>query len=492
MAVDPAERRRAGVLLHPTSLPGAQGNGRLGRESREFVDFLVSAGFSVWQMLPLAPRDEHGSPYASESAFAGDLGLLDPATLRQWQLIDALEHDRLYADPDAIYTLLPEISQRLRAPAHAALLAPMQAFRQQQGYWLEDYALYCCLRRTLGQPWTAWPSELRDREPRALARAREHCQERMEHCIVGQFLFQRQWETLAAYARAAGVMLFGDVPIFVAHDSADVWAHATDFQLDAEGRMRVETGVPPDYFSADGQLWGMPHYDWERMRAGGYRWWCARMRRQSALFDLLRIDHFRGLAAAWEVLAGAATARDGHWAAGPGLDLLEHLARELPRLALAAEDLGSITADVDELRQQAGLPGMRVFQFGFDGQPDNPHLPANYRADVIAYSGTHDNNTVMGWYGELDPHTRWLVNQVAGSDDPATICMSIKQRLLESAAMLTIFPAQDLLCLPADARMNTPGRATGNWRWRLQEIPAARVAQAHRVGIAASGRGPRT
>ncbi len=431
-------QRRAGVLLHPTSLPG---NDRLGSAARAFVDLLARGGFSVWQTLPLNPCDEAGSPYASSSVFAGEAALL------------------------GVRASYP--------PASTEFVAAQAA-------WLPDYALFRVFHEEFSVAWTQWPAALRDRDPEAMAQAREKYARRIQAVIDEQAAFDAAWAELRAYAHARGVLLFGDLPFFVAHDSADVWAHPELFQLDAEGRLSAGTGVPPDYFSRSGQQWNMPHYRWARMAEDGYAWWVARMRRQAQLFDLIRIDHFRGLDAAWTFDPTADSAIDGHWEVGPGKALLDAIHTALGPLPLVAEDLGHITEAVDELRVAAGYPGMRVLQFAFDGDPANPHLPENCEPNTVLYSGTHDNETLAGWLASLSPE---IHDRVAAYAGPTTrpLHVALIQRLLEAPAALVMLPLQDLLGLGGSARMNTPGTDSGNWHWRLQALPDDAVFDACRL-----------
>lgn len=427
--------RRSGVLLHPTSLPGPGAQGRLGAEAVRFCDFLCAAGFSVWQTLPLNPRDETGSPYRSASVFAIDPTLIDPA--------DAC------AAGD---------------PAH------LSSFVAAQHYWLPDYALYMALRQEHRRPWYEWPPGLRNREPRALEAAGKRHAEHIHAIYRRQYRCHRAWSQLREQAHQRGIRLFGDLSFFVAYDSADVWAQRPLFQLDDQGRMTANTGVPPDYFSAGGQLWGMPHYDWTAMRANGWQWWIERLRRQLALFDLVRLDHFRGLVAAWQVPIDSPDAATGQWAPGPGAALLAGLTAALGPLPLVAEDLGQITADVDQLRHRAGLAGMRVMQFAFGGGADNVHLSHNHVPQTVVYSGTHDNNTLVGWWTEdcsdaVQQHAR---DYLGG---PADVPAALRREVLASVAQLAILPMQDLLGLGAGARMNRPGTAVGNWSWQLDQVP---------------------
>lgn len=427
------------MLLHPASLPGAGSHGRLGDEAFRFADFLCDAGFGVWQTLPLNPRDAAGSPYRSSSVFAIDPALLGPEPPAEEGLPDFRE--------------------------------TFEIFVREQAWWLEDYALYQALRRERARPWYEWPAPLRDRESAAMAAARERHADALHRSRLTQFLCDRRWRALRRHANGNGVLLFGDLPFFVAHDSADVWAHRMLFRLDRRGRMTANTGVPPDYFAAGGQLWNMPHYDWRRMAASGWRWWIERLRRQLELFDLLRLDHFRGLSAAWRVPAGAGNAAGGRWEPGPGAAFLKSLEAVLGRLPLVAEDLGHITGDVERLRRAAGLPGTRVLQFAFDGDAGNSHLPHNYEPETVAYTGTHDNDTLAGWWETgCDTRVRRRVEAYLGS--PAEpVCEALKRLLLASVAKLAVLPMQDVLSLGSGARLNTPGTPAGNWSWRLEAIP---------------------
>ena len=426
------ERRRAGVLLHPSAL-AAGDRGPLGAAARAFIDWLASAGFSVWQVLPLGPTGRDASPYWARSDHAGNPALLDWA----------------------------------EAPDADAERGDFERFCAAAADWLEDYALFEALAAAHGgAAWWEWPAAERDREPAALAAARAALAAQLDARRREQWVFERQWSALRHYAAAQGVLLFGDLPIYVAPDSAAVWAARAQFQLDARGQPTAVAGVPPDYFSDDGQLWGNPLYDWEQGRRDGFAFWRARLARQLERFDLVRIDHFRGLAAHWSVPAGAATAREGQWMPTPGEELLATLGAAFGDLPVVAEDLGVITPDVDALRRAFDLPGMRVLQFGFDGSPDNPHLPHNYTRHTVAYSGTHDNDTTLGWYRSLDAATAARVDAYLGST-PGDMPRALLRAVLASVAELAIVPAADLLELGSEARFNTPGKVGGNWNWRL-------------------------
>jgi 4-alpha-glucanotransferase len=439
MSVRLLDRRRSGVLLHPTALITAQ-CGALGAAARVVVDWLAQAGFSIWQMLPLGPPGGGGSPYWARSDFAGYGALIDRGEL-------------------------PDID------AHRA---DFEAFLAANQGWLNDYALFETLAERLQRPWWQWPPELRARTRSALRRVERERAPELERRRVDQWYFDWQWRALRGYARERGVLLFGDLPIYVAPDSVSTWSQPTQFQLDAEGRPAVLAGVPPDYFSADGQLWGNPLYDWRQAEQDQFAFWRARLAQQLRRFDLVRIDHFRGLAACWAVPAGATTAREGRWEPVPGQALFRALIAEHPDLPLVAEDLGVITADVEELRRTFRLPGMRVLQFGFDGSGDNPHLPHNYPPDVVAYTGTHDNDTTLGWYRSLTAEEAARVDFYLRTD-ASNALEAMLRATLGSVAQLAILSLQDLLQLGTEARFNTPGTAEGNWSWRMP--PGSLTAQ---------------
>jgi 4-alpha-glucanotransferase len=429
------ERRRSGVLLHPTALisgDGAAARGALGAAARGFIDWLAQAGFSIWQVLPLGPLGGGGSPYWARSDFAGHAALID----------------------------------RNELPDLGHLRSDFELFRATHDDWLEDYVLFEALADRFQAPWWDWPQPFRAREPKAMYRFAREARERLDSRRIEQWQFDWQWRALRAYAAERGVFLFGDLPIYVAPDSVATWSERAQFQLDAAGRPLLLAGVPPDYFSADGQLWGNPLYDWEQAERDGFAFWRARLGRQLRRFDLLRIDHFRGLAGYWAVPAGARTAREGHWRPAPGHALFQALGADFPDLPLVAEDLGVITPDVELLRVGFRLPGMRVLQFGFDGSPDNPHLPHNYQRDLVAYTGTHDNDTTVGWYHGLGNEDAQRVSYYLRSD-AAGLPDAMARAVLASVAQLAIIPAQDLLQLGSEARFNTPGTVAGNWSWRL-------------------------
>ena len=427
-AIPVLARRRAGVLLHVGSLHAG-----LGRGGRAFIDWLASAGFGVWQILPLGPTGADGSPYWVRSDSAGNAALIDPD------------------EP---------------APLNSS---EFQTFVDGAQDWLEDYAAFEVLSSMhSGTPWWHWPPQYRDRQPQAMAGLRREQAQGLRTIREQQFTFAWQWRRLHEYARSHGIAMFGDVPFYVAPDSAEAWANRDQFQLDATGKPTAVAGVPPDYFSQLGQLWGNPLYAWDEMRRDGFRFWRSRIHRQLERVDLLRIDHFRALAAHWAVPAGAPDARAGSWQPSHGRELLQLLKGELGTLPVVAEDLGVITPDVEALRRDFGLAGMRVMQFGFDGTGDNVHLPHMYEQASVVYTGTHDNDTTVGWYTSLDAETQRRVDYFLRSG-PGQMPQAMIHSLMASVAQLAVVPMQDLLCLGSEARLNTPGTAIGNWAWRLPE-----------------------
>jgi 4-alpha-glucanotransferase len=463
-------QRRAGVLLHPTSLPSPYGPGDLGHAAWRFVEFLAAAGFSVWQMLPVAPPHPDLSPYDAFSAFAGNPALLSLDWLHDRGFVDAADLQRVLRQPGLRAAVLAAAASRFAArPAEEPRLrAGIEAFRERNAHWLPDYCLFAALHEACDhQPWYRWPSALRDREPSALAAAAQQHAVRVDAICFEQYVFDCQWHELRTYALTRGVHFFGDVPIFVAHDSADVWASRGLFRVDADGALAVETGVPPDYFSATGQRWGNPHYDWDAMARHGFAWWRARIALQRERFDLLRIDHFRGFEACWEIPAGALTAAEGHWAPAPGDALLEALLEAAGPGTLVAEDLGTITPAVECLRRAHALPGMHILQFAFDGDPANPYLPHNHARDALVYTGTHDNDTTLGWFLGLDDVARAQMLDYFGTA-AADMPFTLVRAALASVSRLAIVPMQDLLRLGSESRMNRPGTARGNWCWQLE------------------------
>lgn len=461
------ERRRAGVLLHPTSLPGGLGNGDLGADAHRFVDFLAQTGFSVWQMLPLGPTHRDGSPYHALSLHAGNPMLISLDLLVEWGWLSA---DKPPNTANAVAYRLQRLAQAhntFMQRASGFEIESFENFINAEAHWLEDYALYRALRREFsGQPWFQWPAPLCNREPDALAAARARFIDDIAGICFEQFVFARQWQALRAHAMERSVLLFGDMPIFVAHDSADVWKDRHYFLLDEKGQASVVAGVPPDYFSQHGQRWGNPLYRWERMQADGFRWWIARLTTEFRRFDLLRVDHFRGFEAYWEIPANEATAVNGRWVKAPGEALFDALRRHFGNLPLVAEDLGMITPEVYVLRDKFGFPGMEVLQFAFDGGADNPYLPHNHRKTSVVYTGTHDNDTTLAWFENLSAEQQLRVVEYLGYPHEPMPWPLIRVALA-SISQLAIIPMQDILSLGRGQRMNTPGVADGNWSWRF-------------------------
>jgi 4-alpha-glucanotransferase len=486
--------RSSGVLLHVTSLPGGFGAGDLGPEAHEFLRFLARAGQRWWQMLPVSPPGGGDSPYDSASAFAGSPWLVSLETLKREGLLTAEElvaPRRLTHAPSALHASgrrfrakrLRRAFERFRGRPEAS--RELAAFMEEQRDWLPDYALYQALRRSYRfLPWTRWDPEIRRREAHALARARSELSLEVELEIFVQREFTRQWTALRTHARELGVRLLGDMPMFVAHDSADVWTHQHLFRLDQQGERTLLAGVPPDYFSADGQLWGNPIYDWQALRGTGFAWWVARIGRTLERFDAVRLDHFIGFHRFWEVLAGATSARDGHFVDGPGHELFQVLKQRFGHLPFVAEDLGVLTDGVVELRDAFNLPGMRVLAFAFAGS-FRDYQPHRYPRRVVAYTGTHDNDTLVGWLrshqAERNPDRRTELRaerdralRYAGSDGHHAH-WDLVRSLQASVANTTVVPLQDLLGLDSSARMNVPGTPSGNWRFRA---PASAFAPA--------------
>ena len=475
-----AGTKRAGVLLHPTSLPAACGNGVLGPAAYRFVDFLKAAGQRVWQILPLTPPLMGDSPYLSESAFAGNEALISLEVLRDWGWLrqEALDDFLAQGQKTASWHSLAAYKAKIlwdmsHDPDLTIPWEPFWAFCEKNAYWLDDYALFRAVRDFFGgRCWTEWPEDIRHHSREALAQYGRELAGAVSHVKFMQYIFSRQWHDVRAYAAKNGVSVLGDVPMFVAHNSADCWAHQDQFDLDEMGNPSSVAGVPPDYFSADGQLWGNPLYDYQAMAADNYQWWTDRFRRMMDLVDEVRVDHFRGFAAYWAVPAGSETAKSGAWKEGPGLDLFRAVYQKIGRLRLVAEDLGVITDDVCTLKDALHLPGMKVIQFHLKDRADG-RLAFDTEPDCIAYTGTHDNNTIRGWYeDDLTPSQQLHVRQMLGLSDeaaPQEIVGALIAYTCRRRAETVIIPMQDLLALPSSGRMNTPGVAEGNWHWQLKD-----------------------
>mgnify|MGYP005845219981 CR=1 FL=1 len=490
--------RSAGILLHPTSLPGPHGTGDLGPAAHRFAERLAAAGQTWWQMLPVVPTGEGDSPYMSPSAFAGNPLLVSLHELAERGLLSA---DDLAAPPRmsggradfaaAAKFKLPRLRrayERFGPGGNGRRDAGFEAFCAAQAGWLDDFALFCALKDARGgRTWTDWEPELRIRKAAALAKARESLAAEVRFHRFVQYQFHRQWSALRDRCRELGVGLIGDVPIFVAHDSSDVWADPEVFDLDPAGRPRTVAGVPPDYFSATGQLWGNPQYRWDRLKRRGYDWWIARLAAAAERFDAVRLDHFIGFQRFWEIPAGAPDATTGRYRPGPGADLFTAVLAAVPGLQLIAEDLGVLTPEVEALRDRFGLPGMRILQFAFGPGPEGEKArPHNFPRRCIAYTGTHDNDTSIGWLRDPSARTgpaadeRTLARRYAGTTDPKRFAWDLTRVGYQSPADTVIIPVQDVLGLDTRARMNFPGTATGNWRWRLTE---GQFADAHAAAL---------
>ena len=471
--------RSSGILLHPTSLPSRFGIGDLGPEAYKFIDFLVEAGQTLWQVLPLGPTGYGDSPYASYSAFAGNTLLISPERLVDDGLLDHRDLEETAVGPvDYGYAhqfkgkILARAYQNFVNTVDTNLRSEFEAFVHHQSYWLDDYALFRALKdEHSGAAWIEWNDD---------AGSGKWLKSQIEAHEFYQFLFFRQWTALRSYCHDRGIKIIGDFPIFVAHDSADVWKNPKQFKLDREGKPIVVAGVPPDYFSATGQLWGNPLYNWDVIRGDGFKWWIERVRALFAMVDIARVDHFRGFVACWEIPGGDTTAERGTWVKAPGRELFNSIRQALGELPIIAEDLGVITAEVNALRDELGFPGMRVLQFGFGGDPQTSvDLPHNYLRNIVAYTGTHDNDTAVGWFNSLagdgstrtetqvDEQRQFCLDYLASSGEE--INWDFIRAVWKSVADRAIAPLQDVLGLGSEARMNLPNSKDGNWCWRYEQ-----------------------
>ncbi len=470
-------KRSSGILLHPTSLPGPDGIGDLGPEAYHWVDYLDEAGCSLWQVLPLGPTGYGDSPYQCFSAFAGNPYLISPAVLLENGLLsrtDLAERPKFPSDRvdygEVIkwkLTLLNHAFARFNRSPAKAIKEGLEKFQEEQQEWLHDFALFMTIKEYYGGgSWEHWPDNLRLREADSLQKFRNEHERAIQSHIFRQFLFFQQWEALHKYANQKGIQVIGDVPIFVAFDSADVWSHPELFYMNQKGLPTAVAGVPPDYFSPTGQLWGNPLYRWSEHKRTGYAWWISRMKSTFHLFDLIRLDHFRGFAAYWKVRYGKPTAEVGRWEKGPSSSLFKAMQKALGELPIIAEDLGVITPDVVALREEFNFPGMKVFQFAFLTDPDDLFMPHNYQTNFVAYTGTHDNDTTIGWYKtapekEKDFFRRYMAR--SGED----VAWDAIRSVWSSICFMALAPMQDFLRLGTAARMNYPSRASGNWSWRM-------------------------
>ena len=472
-------RRQSGILVHPTSFPGPYGIGDLGDGAYAFIDFLSTAGQRIWQCLPLGPTGFGDSPYQAFSAFAGQPLLISPDGLVSLGLLSKEEFpshpkwDAEHADYTAARTFKTELLNiaytHFSTPAFPELHKEFSIFCKDEAEWLDTYALFMTLKDAHnGKCWTEWEACYKFPTADELDAFSKKNQKAIDYYRFVQFLFYRQWNKLKNYAHKKGIAIIGDLPIFVSGDSSDVWAHKELFLLDVDGNPAVSAGVPPDYFSATGQLWGNPLYNWKAHEKEGYHWWISRMKQQLRMTDRVRIDHFRGFESYWSIPAGETTAINGKWEKGPGAAFFKALqhAFDTP-LPIIAEDLGIITPEVEALRDECGFPGMRILQFAFDTVEDNNYLPYNYEKNCVCYTGTHDNDTTRGWYRQASPESQDKVRRYMNCDG-SNVHWDFIRLALSSPADLAIFPLQDVLGLDSEARMNTPGTPSGNWTWRYK------------------------
>lgn len=470
--------RSSGILLHLTSLPSQDGIGDMGPDAYQWVDFLDQCGCALWQVLPLGPTGFGDSPYQCFSAFAGNPYLISPVYLYEDGLINRTDlFDRpAFPSGSVLYgevipwkiKLLKRAFIRFQQNPQTSLHHEFDAFVEQEKEWLEDYTLFMAIKESQnGASWDVWDSSLRKRDAQTLQRFKKDFAENITFQAFSQFIFYRQWHRLHQYAKQKSISIIGDLPIFVSFDSSDTWSHPELFYMDAEGFPTVVAGVPPDYFSPTGQLWGNPLYRWEYHQQTKYAWWFKRIEASLSLFDILRLDHFRGFSAYWEVPAGSTTAIHGSWKQGPGAHFFQSLQDHLGNLPIIAEDLGMITKDVEDLRDQFDLPGMKVLQFAFSDDSSHPFLPHNYRPNCVAYTGTHDNDTCWGWYRTTcTDKEKAFLHRYLNCDD-SQIAYNMIRAVWSSVAIISIAPLQDFLNLGSEARMNFPGKASGNWSWRV-------------------------
>ncbi|TDX45521.1 4-alpha-glucanotransferase [Orenia marismortui] len=472
-------KRSSGILLHPTSLPGKYGIGSLGKEVYEFIDFLNDSKQRLWQICPLGPTGFGDSPYQCFSAFAGNPLLIDLETLKEEGLLleeelnleEGFDHD--YVDYGRVinfkFDLYRSAFQRFNSIASEAEKSKFEAYCQNNIEWLEDYTLFMALKDNFnGRPWTEWDEEIKFREDSAMDKYKEELKDTIEFHKFMQYLFFKQWTAVKDYANEKDIKIVGDIPIFVAFDSADAWSNPEIFYFDENLNPTKVAGVPPDFFSETGQLWGNPLYNWEKLKERNYDWWIKRFEVILDQADILRLDHFRGFAAYWAVPAGEDTAINGQWESGPGADLFNVLRDKLGKLPIIAEDLGIITEDVEELRDQFEFPGMKILQFAFETDESNEYLPRNYPENSVVYTGTHDNDTTLGWFLNSDTKVKENVEKFLNIE-ASNICWGLIEAAWSSVSVFAIAPLQDVLELGSEARFNTPGAPAGNWQWRYKK-----------------------
>lgn len=469
-------KRASGILMPMSSLPSPYGIGTMGAEAYRFIDFLVTAGQKYWQLLPLGPTSYGDSPYASPSSFAGNPYYIDLDMLIEEGILDREDVISRYwgdsaerADYGALYENRFAVLRTAYVNGRERFQAETEAFRAANASWLENYALFMALKVRYGmRAWTEWPEDIRLRREEALSCARTECAGECDFWVFCQFLFFRQWEKLRAYAKERGIGFIGDIPIYVAPDSADIWSEPQYFLLDENRACKEVSGVPPDAFTEDGQLWGNPLYDWDALKADGYGWWIRRIEGVARLFDVVRIDHFRGLCDFWAVPAGDTTAKNGRWCEGPGIDFVTTLTGWFPQLSFIAEDLGYLTPEVKKLLRDSGLPGMKVLHWAFDANGDSDYMPHNIGQNSVCYVGTHDNDTTLGWLSDLSERDRAFAREYARLTDEEGWCYGLIRVGMSTAAALFVVQMQDVLELGAECRMNRPGNPVGNWCWRMR------------------------
>lgn len=471
--------RSSGILLHPTSFPSRFGIGDLGLEAYKFIDFLAKSNQQFWQVLPVGPTGYGNSPYMSYSAMAGNPLTISPEKLREQGLLFEEDFANLPTFPadrvdfgQVVQTKIPLLEkacENFKQQASSIQQKEFQGFCETKAYWLDDYALFMAIKDDKnGAGWHTWEPELAKKQPEAIEHWRRRLSDRIFYYKYTQFEFFRQWTELKQYANMRGIQIIGDIPIYVAHDSADVWGNPENFCLDETGEAALMAGVPPDYFSATGQLWGNPVYNWEQLQASNFKWWVQRFAAMLDYVDIIRIDHFRGFQAYWAVPQGETTAMNGEWVEAPGSALFRVLNEKLGKLPVLAEDLGVITPEVEALRDEFEFPGMKILQFAFGSDPGNPYLPFNYVRNCVVYTGTHDNNTTVGWFNELSDSDKDAVSSYLGCISPDGIHWDMIRLALSSVGNQAIIPVQDLLGLGTEARMNVPSQGDGNWEWRYQ------------------------
>ena len=472
--------RSSGILFHPTSLPGKYGIGTLGKEAYAFIDFLKKSRQKLWQIFPLGPTGYGDSPYQSFSSFAGNPYLIDFDLLIEAHLLSEEDlrdvffgNNEEYIDYGAIYNqkypLLRKAYENFKSSDNHEMRENLEHFKRENASWLNDYSLYISLKNHFnGLPWNEWAHDIKNREHGAMEHYRNELADDIEYHNFIQFLFFKQWGDVKRYANENGIKIIGDIPIFVAADSSDAWANPEIFLFDEERKPVKVAGVPPDYFSATGQLWGNPLYNWQKLKETNYSWWVERVRANLSTCDIIRIDHFRGFEAYWAVPYGDDTAINGQWEPGPGIDLFNAIKSQLGELPIIAEDLGLMTQGVIDLREATGFPGMKILGFAFDSGEENDYLPHTYTKNCVVYTGTHDNDTLIGWFQKAKEEDRQFARDYLNSRSDDEIHWDAIRGAWSSVANMAISPVQDFLGLGSEARINTPGVAAGNWQWRLK------------------------